>query len=481
MTQSAQPLMRWERRGLIGLGVLLIVLGVEVERRSAFMSRRMGDVGCYLRAGWAVRSGHDLYGVTCDNGWHYLYPPLYAILMTPLADPPRGADASGMTPYPVSVAVCYLLNLLWLALGAHWLASALESRFVRPELRSPPAGCRRWWALRVVPVLACLPTLGHTLVRGQVNTLLLMCLCGLIAGLMTGRRAWAGVSLAGAICLKIIPAFLLLVPLWRRDGRCLLGCAAGLLVGLVLIPWAALGWGRTADAYTAIGRQLFGPVLGVGADQTLAEELTDTAATDSQSFLVVIHNTAHWRLPRWERPRQAATGARAAHLLIGAALTLATLAAARRGRGQGQETPLLVGCLALVMILLSPVCHTHYFCLELPLVMALLARSWDRRGEARGDGVGRPDSPVDRPLLLLLVVLIAGNALPQLGTGPDLEQRWPALALMRLLLDCGLAMYVALGLWFVSVLALRRGPHIQAPRNVNEARLLDGEMCSRVA
>ena len=35
--------------------------------RSAFMQRRMTDLGVYLRAGWAVRSGADIYDVTDDN------------------------------------------------------------------------------------------------------------------------------------------------------------------------------------------------------------------------------------------------------------------------------------------------------------------------------------------------------------------------------------------------------------------------------
>src|SRR6516164_1269972 len=83
------PLKTWERI-CVGLLVASVVLfGGFVEYRSAFLSRRMGDLGCYLCAGWAVRAGVDMYGITEDNGWHYNYPPLYAILFTPLADPPR--------------------------------------------------------------------------------------------------------------------------------------------------------------------------------------------------------------------------------------------------------------------------------------------------------------------------------------------------------------------------------------------------------
>ncbi|MBI1833182.1 MAG: DUF2029 domain-containing protein, partial [Planctomycetes bacterium] len=85
------PLSRVEKALVFGLlFVVLPLLGVMVELRSALMMRRMGDLDCFLRAAWAVRHDADLYAVTSDNDWHYNYPPFYAILMTPLADPPRG-------------------------------------------------------------------------------------------------------------------------------------------------------------------------------------------------------------------------------------------------------------------------------------------------------------------------------------------------------------------------------------------------------
>ena len=53
----------------------------------------MTDIGPYLRAAWAVRTGGDIYAITAttdDRGWHYLYPPLFAIIMSPFAAPPPG-------------------------------------------------------------------------------------------------------------------------------------------------------------------------------------------------------------------------------------------------------------------------------------------------------------------------------------------------------------------------------------------------------
>src|SRR5262245_43244018 len=146
---ASAPLSKWEKAAIVFfLGVVFPLVGAMVEYRSAFLSRRMGDLDCFLRAAWAVRNDDDLYAVTSDNGWHYNYPPLYAVLMTPLADPPRGESKEGYLPYPVSVAICFLLNVTCLFVGVHTLASALEER---TNLGDQPRYCRRWWALRLAP------------------------------------------------------------------------------------------------------------------------------------------------------------------------------------------------------------------------------------------------------------------------------------------------------------------------------------------
>jgi hypothetical protein len=412
--------------------VSFLPFGVLVEKRSAFSNRRMGDLGCYLRAAWAVRTGADMYQVMDDNEWHYNYPPLYAILMTPLADPPSGADASGFTPYSVSVAVVYVLNLLFLALAVHWLAGALEHASGDAAVRSLSWDSRRWWVLRVVPILVCLPPIGHTLMRGQANLLLLALICGLIAASIRGKRFLAGLSLAGAICLKIFPAFLLLYPLWRRDLRCLAGCASGLFLGLAVIPTVVMGPARTVQAYEELAHVLIGPALGLGGDPSRDKELIEATATDSQSFQVALHNTLN--LDRALRPDKPSRVVRTAALLLSGTFTLLTLLAARWRRSEsGIGTTLFVGALTLIMILSSPVCHTHYFALSLPLVMGQLALAWQRSGP-----------PAIGPALwLLFAVQLAGNILPLL----------PGYEVVK---DTGLAMYTALLLWGVSCVAMWR-------------------------
>src|SRR5581483_5089624 len=137
-----------ERLFLYCVAGLVAAFGILVELRSAGLSRRMGDLDCYLHGAWAARVGADMYAVTTENDWHYNYPPLYAVLLMPLAEPPPGHDTAGYVPYPISVAVFYVLNILLLAGSAHVLAGALEARTADPAWRGQPRYCRRWWALR---------------------------------------------------------------------------------------------------------------------------------------------------------------------------------------------------------------------------------------------------------------------------------------------------------------------------------------------
>jgi hypothetical protein len=433
-------LTRPERWGLILFAVVAVVFGGLVEMRSALLSRRMGDLSVFMRTAWAVRSGQDIYAVTDDNGFHYHYPPLLAILLVPLADPPVGTNAPWVLPYPVTVALCYVLNVLCLALAVHGLAGALEETSPEPAALGRPRFGRRWWALRILPVLTCLPPIGHTLMRGQVNLLLLLLVCGTIAATLRGRRFQAGLFLAGAICLKVIPALLVLHPLCRRDGRCLAGCAVGLVVGLGLIPAAVFGPAQTVAYYEEWADVLVRPGLGAGGDSARDKELIEVTATDSQSFQAALHNTLHPE--RATRPPHPSRAVRLVHWLVGGLLAALTLLAAWRCRDDRLATVITFGALVVVMVLTSPVCHLHYFTLSLPLVMGAAAIAWERGRRRLGVG-----------MIAAAVVNIVANALPS----------FPGLELLR---DDGLAMYAALLMWVVGMTLLwaRRGPAVQSGR-----------------
>jgi hypothetical protein len=291
------------------------------------------------------------------------------------------------------------------------------------------------------PVFVCLVPIGHTLMRGQVNLLLLALLCWSVAAMIRRRPFQGGVFLASAIAIKIIPAFLVVFPLWRRDGRFLAGCAAGLVAFLLVVPLAVMGPGRTWFCYGRLTHSLIRPGLGAGGDDSRAEELTNVTATDSQSVLAVLHNTLH--PDRATRPDQASRAVRLAGYAICGLLTLATLAAAgRRPSKDPLAITLLWGGLVLIMLLASPVCHLHYFTLALPVAMALLVTRWQGQ-QALYPGAG---------LLVLFVAVAVANLMPHLTSSPQL----PILPVLVWLRDGGAALYGALALWAAGTVVLWR-------------------------
>jgi hypothetical protein len=210
--------------------------------------------------------------------------------------------------------------------------------------------------------------------RGQVNLVLLAVLCAMIASFLRGRSIRAGLWLSLAICLKIIPAFLLLYPLWRRDMKCLTGCLAGLIVGLILLPGVVLGPTRTLAYYEEWLDVLVRPAFGVGVDRSRAKELIEVTATESQAPVAVIHNILN--PDRFTRPKMPSDSVRLAHRLVGMFLISVTLWIAGFQRPSNPLREMLIlGAMIVVMLFISPVCHLHYFCLTLPIALALVANS----------------------------------------------------------------------------------------------------------
>ncbi len=179
--------------------------------------------------------------------------------------------------------------------------------------------------------------------------------------------------------------------------------------------------------------------------------MTNQTATEGQSILTALHNTLYPDFTK--RPPKAPPAVRLVSHLLGGLLTLTTLAAfGWRRRDDGIDMVAFFGLLVLDMLLVSPVCHLHYFSLALPLVAAILAERWQRQ-----EGLSLPAW-----LWALLAVNALANLLPQLPN-------------MNLLRDCGSAMYGNLLLWLVGVVLLRRRGRLQLGA---EARATPGPLAA---
>lgn len=403
--------------------MLVIAFGTLITYRSAFMLNPKTDFQCYARAGWAVRAGADIYEVTDNNGWHFAYPPAFAIAMIPLADPYPFLPRSGYLPFAVSVGIWYALGVLAITYSTHVLAAVAAPDLVR--------GSREWWAARVVPVLLCGGTLGHTLGRGQVNAIILALLAAGFASTVRKRNFLGGACLAAAAAVKIIPALFVLFPVVNRDRRGLIGYAAAAVVFLAIVP--GLAWGPVCmrDANVKMVKVVLGPVFSQDADQTRSKELHGLTATDNQSVQAAVQAWLH--PDRESRPARAEHAATLAHLAIAGCVILFTLSVGYFRAGDDPAGQLvLFGCFAVAMVIATPVSHMHYYAFAFPLVAGL----WHRHKSSR----------------TVRAVLLAWAALTCVPL-------FPGEVFVRLR-ECGLGMGATLALWVagISTLIVRRVP-----------------------
>ncbi|MBI3702224.1 MAG: DUF2029 domain-containing protein [Afipia sp.] len=415
----------WERAGLALFALLIVAFGVIAELRCCYQNTRKTDFGVYLRAAYAVRSGGDIYQATDNNGYHYTYPPAFAVIMTPFADAPAGVSRDGLLPYSFSAALWTIFNFFLVARIVHVLA-----RLVMPD---EPAGTRRWWYARTIPIYVTLGGLFYSIGFGQVNVLLVAFIVEMLRAHIGGKSLQSGCWLAAAIVLKVFPAYLLLYPLSMRDRRAGIGVLIGLFVGLAVIPVAGLGLARTESAYRSFTERVLLP--GAFGNETAGSlrELHNLSFNDNQSFLAVIHNNLN--PARAEQTAEASKATRLAHNAVAAVLTAVTLLLVwRRRTFTADDEIIFAGALMLLMLHIAPVSHMHYYAFGVVLVAGL----W-LRGLSEVNGIW-PGWRVVLPLAIWGI----GTALP-LFPGPIFEA----------LRHRGLGAACSIMLWAVAMMALR--------------------------
>jgi hypothetical protein len=202
------------------------------------------DFTVFTEAGAAFFDGRDPYRVTNPRGWHYLYPPLFALLVSPLS----AFDTQSQ------VVIWYAINV---ALSAMCFCETrrLWRRVLPDELR-PSLG-----VVACALLSACLPFLD-CMQAGQLGiAILYLLLLGFRLSLRSdgGPRGFlAGLILAVPAVVKVVPALpvaCLLLQHWaaafRRRSRpgawieataLTAGVSTGVLLLLFAVPASIIGW-----------------------------------------------------------------------------------------------------------------------------------------------------------------------------------------------------------------------------------------------
>ena len=424
----------WETLSLVGLGALLVAFGYLTLLRAAYYDNRMTDYGVYARAAWALRTNHDLYTTTDDNGWHYVYPPAFAVIFIPFADPPQDAENAGYLPYEIGVVVWYVISLLLVAYSCQTFAVV-----VLPNARR---FSRRWWYARLIPFDVCISGIGYTLSRGQANILLVAIIAAAFAAAMRGKQIRSGFWFALAVALKIFPGLLLAFPLVRREWRSgfgvVLGCVfAGMLPAIV--------WGipRAIDENIRFVERVVLPAVGGPTPPELAKELHNMTAKPSQSFMAILH---YMQYPTTDnRPNEPDAATKRAHWILSFILIVGTLVVGfRMPRPMPADDALVfLGALIIAMLLVVPMSHMHYYAIIHPAAAGIWLRSMKRSpGAVCGD-------PYTLAGLLCWMIL---TTIPLLPGELCIYFRYQ-----------GMAMWPTLGLWIWSIGILIRARRSAIP------------------
>ena len=368
---------RLEMISMIAVAAALVIYLPILLHRTA---HNLGDVQVFFRAAWAVWTGYPLYQVVDDHGWSYHYPPTFAILMGPFADPLPGYPALPWAlPFAASVGVFYALSVAAMVLAAHVWATALED-----HSGIVPAGDQSgWWGLRIAPILLFAPFFGASFARGQPTTILILLACIFLKFYADRRVIVASAALALAITIKIFPAALLIIPLLRRDVATLAWTAAWCAIFLLALPAAVLGIDQTIELY----RTLWVERLSGIADGALASRVeveispwsNDMVAFGSMLGRTFAEPTADmpYRLPQWAHAVQLAFDL----VIVGLFVALGRGRFWNWSRRQPDSPYAILVAGAVVYAVLPailPVAQPHYWAQAAPLFTVLLVEHWRR-------------------------------------------------------------------------------------------------------
>jgi hypothetical protein len=299
---------RWGQIDIIRWSVAALVIGLaiwgltDVRRRGRIDPQHpevhRTDFTVYTIAGQTMLYGGDPYTVSNSRGWKYVYPPLFSLLVAPLAD---------LDPQ-LQVTVWFAISVL-LSWGCLRECVRIAGVVLPGEPWSGPFGPIPIWIGAAAVTAAAVPAL-NCLQRGQTGiAVLYFLLLGfrlLVESRSASRAFSAGVVLALPIVLKATPllpvAFALAqqaIAAWFSPGRAarlirpsanLAGTAFGLLLFLFFVPAFVIGWQTNlrhlSTWWNTVARQ---------EESALSEDYAGDNTTErNQSLTNAVHRFGNW-------------------------------------------------------------------------------------------------------------------------------------------------------------------------------------------
>jgi len=306
------------------------------------------DFNVYYHAAREVLAGRDPYQNSLGEWTPYLYPPLLAEVLTPVA----------LLPLPIAAYIWFLISAASI-LGSMWMLSALagdsEQRAIEPTARR--------LALAALAVVLVLRFVLDTFNLGQVNTVVAGLAVAHVFFYRQEKKTLSAIALVLAISIKLTPALLLVYHIAKLRLRFAAGCAA-LLAAVSIASFLPFGSPVTAFQ-TLVGRTIKneqGYNLADGGNQSLRGAIERLIKNTNES---TASDTTGYR-----RPADTFT------LLISILFLTAAIAAARSADSELSGIAPFFCC----MVLLSPLSwKAHFVILILPIANLLFRTNGSTR------------------------------------------------------------------------------------------------------
>jgi hypothetical protein len=387
------------------LAMLLVVWGLtDVRHRGRYDPatplNHMTDLTVYTEAAAAFFDGRDPYTVSNPRGWHYLYPPLLAIALAPLSK--LDSQWQAVIWYFFSLAIAWGCGYESLRLLRLLKPAALPKDVISPRAAGTGAPV---WLVGFAAAAMLFPTL-NCLQRGQVGLLVTyLVLLGLRLSLDSrSRLAWAagGFALALAITVKltpIMPALFLVAMLglpvamgWNRRKiapkvTLLGGMAAGLVLFLLLLPAAAVGWSANLQ-HLRRWSDLIVLNHDVGGDNDLTYH-----SIRNQSLTNAVYRLGNWVAFAWDggpsdlaeeppgntMPMDRPMVHRVLMVVrLGLLALLAAVGWRAARRGTALDLAAAYGAACIATLLVSPLSWAHHYLIAAPGLLAVPLWYWQQ-------------------------------------------------------------------------------------------------------
>ncbi|HKY06161.1 MAG TPA: glycosyltransferase family 87 protein, partial [Blastocatellia bacterium] len=301
------------------------------------------DFSVYYFASTEVIEGRDPYEHSLGSWTPYLYPPLLAEMMIPLA----------LMPLPVAAFFWQLIGAASVA-SAAWMSAKMSAEMsarlasaeARPKFHKRfGSGMDSTVLVAVLSVILLARFVLDNLAMGQANTVVIFLAVAHVYCYQRERRLWSALALAVAISIKVTPALFLVYHLGKGRIK-FVSTSLAVLAVVTLLSLAPFG-SRAPEVFMTFAKRTLDNEQGF-----------NLAYSGNQSLRGAIGRA---RGETADEARRASTPLS----IIGSALLLAlALAASRKAESEASASAPFF-CL---LVLLSPLSwKAHFVALMLPL------------------------------------------------------------------------------------------------------------------